>query len=333
MAWHLSPSPKKLVPYLLTQETSASKAVVVCVVVRDVVCESVGVVVVVSLVVRVVVRLEVGVLVGEVVREEVGVDVRVVVGVVTSQPWNPPAANAAVIAFKVAAVAAQSLPSIRIVLKEHPMSSALPPAGPRNSVSAVFSAVAVAEHAEASVDRTRAPLQATVPVSVPCSALHAASTLFSTATLLVHWLPSAESTVSWFASVQPNSALNGDVVCVVVCVVVVAGAAAATREAATQTASQPAAAGRGLMMRRLLAFTQACMPWRGSRGPVRILGGGGGHGGWTGCAMLPAASGALLPRPKLLRTGAQRREGPYGNKFHVGAGVAGGEIAIVAAAL
>ena len=126
MASHLAPCPKKLVPYFATHATSGSNGVVVTVLVRVVLVVAVVVRVLVADVVCVDVLVEVGV--------DVIVVVRVVVGVVTSQPWNPPAANAVVMPFSVAAASAHDDVSISTSPKAHPTFSELP-AGPRNSCS------------------------------------------------------------------------------------------------------------------------------------------------------------------------------------------------------
>ena len=134
MASHLAPCPKKLVPYFATHATSGSNGVVVTVLVRVVLVVAVVVRVLVADVVCVDVLVEVGVDVMVVVRVLVGVVVCDVVGVVTSQPWNPPAANAVVMPFSVAAASAHDDVSISTSPKAHPTFSELP-AGPRNSCS------------------------------------------------------------------------------------------------------------------------------------------------------------------------------------------------------
>lgn len=110
------------VPVNVAVDVGVDVGVVVAVVVRD----DVGVVVVVGVEVLEVVAVVVAVVV------VVGDVVLVVVGVVTSQFWNPPAVKASIIAFNVAAVVAQSVPSCMNVLNAQLTSSPVP-SGPRNS--------------------------------------------------------------------------------------------------------------------------------------------------------------------------------------------------------
>ena len=112
----------------------------------------------------------------------VGDDVAVVVGVVTSQLRKPPVAHASVMALSVAAVAAQSELSNKRVPNAQSMVSSADVAGPRNSFSAAFSAVAVSPH-PVLTDSISNP--ATLVLShkmVPDAAGHAARTSFNTAT-------------------------------------------------------------------------------------------------------------------------------------------------------
>ena len=125
---------------------------VVALVVREEVSVVVGVVVeelvavVVWLDVPVVVGEEVCVVVGVVVAVVVAVDVTVVVGVVASQFWKPPLAHASVMELRVRAIAAHSVLSTSSEPNAQKASSAAMicpgAAGPRNSVTAAFRAIA-----------------------------------------------------------------------------------------------------------------------------------------------------------------------------------------------
>ena len=112
----------------------------------------------------------------------VTVDVADVVGVVTIHSWNPPASNALVMAFSVAAVASQSFESKMAVPNAHPTFSSSP-AGPRNSRSAAFNASAVAPQLPVTSTSASMPSEACVlhVISPDQSGSHAASTRFKAA--------------------------------------------------------------------------------------------------------------------------------------------------------
>ena len=150
----------------------------VVVVVGDVVTEVVVVADVVCEVVAVDVAVEVAVDVRVVVADVVGL----VVGVVTSQFWNPPLINASVITLNVVAAATQSAVSTNNVLNAHTKSSSPSPAGPRNSPTAAFSAVAVWLQVVASAATMAALPSITRHSKSPVAAGHASSTKFSTCT-------------------------------------------------------------------------------------------------------------------------------------------------------
>ena len=114
-----------------------------------------------GLVVAVDVAVVVRVVVADVVGDDVGVLVCVVVGVVTWQSWNPPAMYASVITLMVAAASSQLLLSRKYLVKPHCMFSAVP-AGPRNSVMALFRTPTVVPHDDASATRfMNSPLSST----------------------------------------------------------------------------------------------------------------------------------------------------------------------------
>ena len=125
---------------MLTHLNVGTGGVVVTVVVADVVTVVVGVVEVVSEVVS----DDVTVVVADVVMEEVAE----VVGVVTSQFRNPPAAQASVMPFIVAAVAAQSVLSNSSVPNAQLTVSSTWFAGPLNSLIAALRAAAVASQSD-----------------------------------------------------------------------------------------------------------------------------------------------------------------------------------------
>ena len=181
--------PRKSAPYTLIHTTLASSGVVAPVLVTDVVGVVVSVVVgvVVEDVVGVVVRVVVGLLVTVVVGVDVTVVVGVVVGVVTSQFWNPPAANASVMALIVSAVSEHALESNRSEPKTQPTFS-LTPAGPRNSRIALFIADAVLPHsAEATVrDSNPGALSHITSAEAANEGLQAKSTSFKTCTCATH---------------------------------------------------------------------------------------------------------------------------------------------------